>query len=299
MPKGDRLKLKADPEDGTTPIANLLLEAVAIAKLSGLEVRAIIYLWRRTYGWVGKDGKRLKECKVGLTEWGKALDSSNARLSHTLQDLEHKGIIKRKLADVWGGYSYSINTNISQWNSDCVNFAKLCERVGIPSFATVDQTATVNESDNSSKSDISSQQDNSIPKTFATVDQTATEQLTKTQPPTLYKEILNKDIKKEDDKLLPLNTKGNAGEVFRKLDTLRGYKPPKRKGEASSILRMLRTYTADQIIDTWVNLKKEKFWEDKELYMMNVEDQIGAKIKKTNGGKATEVGKYEHMVQHE
>ncbi len=33
MPKGDKYKLKADPEDGTTPIANLFLEAVAIAKL--------------------------------------------------------------------------------------------------------------------------------------------------------------------------------------------------------------------------------------------------------------------------
>jgi len=40
MPKGDRLKLKADPEDGTTPISNLLLEAVAMAKISGLQKNA-------------------------------------------------------------------------------------------------------------------------------------------------------------------------------------------------------------------------------------------------------------------
>jgi hypothetical protein len=295
MPKGDRLRLKADPEDGTTPIANLLLEAVAIAKLSGLEVRAIIYLWRRTYGWVGKDGKRLKECKVGLTEWGKALDSSNARLSHTLQDLEHKGIIKRKLADVWGGYSYSINTNISQWNSDCVNFAKLCERVGIPSFATVDQTATVNESDNSSKPDISSQQDNSIPKTFATVDQTATEQLTKTQPPTLYKERLKKDIKKDSDKTLSLSIGERVKEVFVKIDELRGYRPPKRKAEAVSIIRMLKTYTSDQIIETWKKLKQDKFWQEKELFMMSVESQIGAMLNESKAEVAE--SKYGHMAK--
>ena len=48
MPKGDRLKLKADPEDGTTPISNLLLEAVAMTKLPGLQTRAILYLWRKT-----------------------------------------------------------------------------------------------------------------------------------------------------------------------------------------------------------------------------------------------------------
>lgn len=199
MPKGDRLKLKADPEDGTTPIANLLLEAVAMAKLSGLQVRAILYLWRSTYGWVGKNGKRIKESKIGLTDWARALDSSNARVSHTLQELQDRGIIKRRLADVWGGYYYTLNTDISKWNSDCINLPKLCERVGIPSFATVDQNATVDLSVNSSGQDDSSQHDNSIPKTSATVDQTATEQLTKTQPPTLYKEILNKDIKKEGD----------------------------------------------------------------------------------------------------
>ena len=32
MPKGDKEKLKADPEDGTTPVANLLLEALISAK---------------------------------------------------------------------------------------------------------------------------------------------------------------------------------------------------------------------------------------------------------------------------
>ena len=47
MPKGDRIILKADPEDGTTPISNLLLEAVAMAKLSGLQKGVILYLWRR------------------------------------------------------------------------------------------------------------------------------------------------------------------------------------------------------------------------------------------------------------
>ena len=52
MPKGDKEILKADPEDGTTPIANLLLEAVAIARLSGKEKGIILYLWRRTYGWL-------------------------------------------------------------------------------------------------------------------------------------------------------------------------------------------------------------------------------------------------------
>ncbi|MFC2011189.1 replication protein [Chloroflexota bacterium] len=51
MPKGDRKILKADPEDGTTPVANLLLEALVIAKLTSKERAACLFLIRRTYGW--------------------------------------------------------------------------------------------------------------------------------------------------------------------------------------------------------------------------------------------------------
>ena len=68
-------------------------------------------------------------------------------------------------------------------------------------------------------------------------------------------------------------------EVFGKLDNLRGYRPPRRKAEAASIIRMLKQYTPDQIISTWQKLKQDKFWQDKELYIMSVESQIGAVLK--------------------
>jgi len=304
MPKGDRLKLKADPEDGTTPIANLLLEAVAMVKLSGLQKGAIIFLWRKTYGWVDKkNGKRLKEAKIGLTEWARALDSSNSRLSRTLSELQDKGIIKRRIADTWGGYYYSLNTNVKSWNSDCINLVKLSEIVGVPDFATVDQNATVDKTDNSCGKDNSCPNGQQLRETttpsptpkkggvakLTTVDQNDTQQLTKTTHPTLYKETLKKDIKKEDDKNLssPLGIK--VKEVFARLDKLRGYRPPKRKAEAASIIRMLKDYTPDQIIKAWEILKQDKFWCDKELFMMSVETQIGAII---NRGKKSKPSKY-------
>ena len=290
MPKGDRLKLKADPEDGTTPIANLLLEAVAMVKLSGLQKGAIIFLWRKTYGWVDENGKRLKEAKIGLTEWARALDSTNPRLSHTLSELQDRGIIKRRIADTWGGYYYSLNTNVKAWNSDCINLAKLSEVVGIPDFATVTQNATVAKTGNSCEGDNSYPNEQQLRETttpsptpkkggvakLVTVTENATQQLPKTQPPTLYKETLKKHIKKEDDKKISSPTGEKVKEVFAQLDKLRGYRPPKRKAEAASILRMLKAYSPDQIIRTWETLKKDKFWDNKELFMMSVESQIGA-----------------------
>ena len=149
MPKGDRLKLKADPEDGTTPIANLLLEAVAMAKISGLQTRAIIYLWSETYGWVDDDGKRKKEAKIPLSEWSRALDSNSSRLSHALGELESMNIIHRRTADAWGGYYYSLNTEIGKWNSNSINLSRLAELASIANFGTVDNNAIPPNIDNS------------------------------------------------------------------------------------------------------------------------------------------------------
>lgn len=75
-------------------------------------------------------------------------------------------------------------------------------------------------------------------------------------------------------------------EVFRELDKLRGYRPPKRQAEAASILRMLKKqFTPEQIIESWETLKKDKFWAGKELFMMTVESQIGAMTNKTKPNK--------------
>ncbi len=66
-------------------------------------------------------------------------------------------------------------------------------------------------------------------------------------------------------------------DVFSQLDKLRGYRPPKRGAEAASIMRRLKKgYTTQQIIECWQKLKSDKFYQDKELYMMTVESQIGA-----------------------
>lgn len=126
MPKGDRDILKADPEDGTTPIANLLLEALAIAKLSGKEKGIILYLWRRTYGW-DKDGKRLKEKAISLGEFGKVCHSDNATVSKLLSGLVKRNILKREFAGPGKGYTYSMNTRVAEWDKGCINLQLLRE----------------------------------------------------------------------------------------------------------------------------------------------------------------------------
>lgn len=336
MPKGDRLKLKADPDDGTTPIANLLLEAVAMAKLSGLQKGAIIYLWRRTYGWV-ENGQRLKECKIPLPEWQNALNSTKPRVSASLSELVSKGIIKRRTTDIWGGYYYSINTLVSEWNGNCINISKLSETV-IADNSPVTENGTVTQNDNGSNFGEQLPKTEQLPKMATITDNNNSYQEqngTVTQndnpnsvppesplplnnplsplPPTSFEININKrgDVKKLTS-LFGVKLK----EVFARLDKLRGYKPPKRSAEAAAILRMLKKkYTPDQIINTWEKLKHDTFYSKKELFMMTVESQIGAIVNGThsgdnqgNGNAETNTqkdqpnkylgGKYGHLVKH-
>jgi len=126
MPKGDRDILKADPEDGTTPVANLLLEGLAIAKLTSRERAAMLFLIRRTYGW-SINGNRLKEDVIPLATWVKVLQvGDTSRASKILTDLENKKLIHRKLLGPGKSYSYSINTTLASWDN-CLNMQLLSD----------------------------------------------------------------------------------------------------------------------------------------------------------------------------
>ena len=120
MPKGDKLKLKADPDDGTTPIANLLLEAVAISKLSGTEKGIILYLWRETYGWV-EDGKRLKEAQFSQATLATDMGISERAAYTCLKRLTNTKVLLRKDLGQGKGYIYQMNTNVASWNSGTIN----------------------------------------------------------------------------------------------------------------------------------------------------------------------------------
>ncbi len=104
------------------------------------------------------------------------------------------------------------------------------------------------------------------------------------------------------NKLATSPLRKDLGYVLSELDTLRGYKPPKRNAEASAILRMLKKgFTSTQILDAWKTMKKDKFWFGKELFLMSVESQIGAIVNKNktlkNDPEKYFKGRYGDMVQ--
>lgn len=125
MPKGDYKILKADPEDGTTPIANLLLEALALADLNGREKSAVLFLWRVTYGWVGNGGKRLKAREISLQAWSRVLRTDEYQASKIITSLINQRVITRTFNGPGQGYIYAMNTRISEWA--CINLQELSE----------------------------------------------------------------------------------------------------------------------------------------------------------------------------
>ena len=75
-------------ENGYTRIANELLEAICRLKISGNEMRILLFVIRQTYGY------SRKSAKISLSEISKATGIKSNHVSETLKGLVGKGIIE-------------------------------------------------------------------------------------------------------------------------------------------------------------------------------------------------------------
>lgn len=142
MPKGDRDNLKADCEDGFTRIANLILEALALAKLNGTQKGICLFLFRRTYGW------NRSEDAISLADFAAACGSSKPYISRQLQDLISKNVICRVAYEPGKTPVYAFTTRISEWDPACIDRQALsdCATHGLYESTTggLSDKATVN-----------------------------------------------------------------------------------------------------------------------------------------------------------
>jgi hypothetical protein len=141
--KGDYLNLKADPDDGTTPIAWLFLEALPLSQLSGLELRCILYLWRETYGWVDKNGVRHKEKILALPDFMEHTGATKPRLSQALATLVGHNVFFRVSLGIGKGYIYRMNTRISEWSDDVIDKDQLRRFIRVKNRETLSRNLTV------------------------------------------------------------------------------------------------------------------------------------------------------------
>ena len=146
MPKGDREIFKADIDDGYTKVANLLLEALAMAKLNGVQKGICLFVLRRTYGWGSKEGQ------ISLKEFALACNSSETYVSKQIKQLVTWKVILRTSYEPGKVPSFTVNTRVAQWDKGCLNVQGLndCIRQGLFKWTRVplsDQTRVDQGSD--------------------------------------------------------------------------------------------------------------------------------------------------------
>jgi len=128
MPKGDADNLRADLDDGCARVANLLLEALCCAPLTGTEYAVVLFIMRRTYGWAAKDRNRNKLDEITADEIATATVNPRSTVHKAVQTLVKGNVL---LAESLGGnrFAYGMNTDVAQWG--CADREWKASRTGL------------------------------------------------------------------------------------------------------------------------------------------------------------------------
>ena len=78
-------------EQGFTPIANEILEAVSGASLNGTQLRILLLLWRNSYGF------HKKECALPLSYLAKKLRGNKSTIAKEVRKLLAMGVVSARL----------------------------------------------------------------------------------------------------------------------------------------------------------------------------------------------------------
>ncbi len=275
MPKGDREILKADIEDGYTPLANLILEALAMAKISGVQKGICMFLFRRTYGW------GIKEDSISLKEFAEAVDTSASYVSKQLKQLIEWNIIIRTSYEPGKVPAYTFNTRVEQWYKGCINVQGLnektkqglykCARVPLSICARVDNPQSLDTTDVKGclNKYINKDLNKYITSTNVDGEQAHQNDDTKAKAKPTTKAKAHKPKYSDEDKAIACYLKdklvANGVTVFPKDWLLKNY---------STAHRLLNMASSDEIKDCIDWLFSDRYWHDKIDSLLVVERQL-------------------------
>jgi phage replication O-like protein O len=98
-------------EDGFTPVANPIMEALARTQLSGYEWRVLLFLLRKTYGWSKKSDR------IALSQFVDGTGICQRRIIEAVNSLVAKNIIHKTSAEkrTSKGREYAFNKHYGSW----------------------------------------------------------------------------------------------------------------------------------------------------------------------------------------
>ena len=112
-------------QNGYTRIANELLEAICRLNISGNELRILLFIVRRTYGF------NKSSTNISLTEISEATGVRKNHVSRALKKLSDLKIIKRQTFSGTKSQSISIVKNYEEWT------VENCTELPLPKMVTV------------------------------------------------------------------------------------------------------------------------------------------------------------------
>ena len=102
-------------ENGYTQISNEILEAVARFKLNGTQLRILLIIWRKSYGY------RKSECEISLTYLSKAVGSTKNAVSREMSKLKALNIISEiEQPGKHQSKVYKFHKNYEDWGKETV-----------------------------------------------------------------------------------------------------------------------------------------------------------------------------------
>jgi len=98
-------------ENGFTPLANEILEAVSGASLNGTQLRILLLLWRNSYGFHKKD------CPLPLSYLEKMLNGNKSTIAREVKKLSELGVISYAMpkSDGHTPKYYRFNKDYTTW----------------------------------------------------------------------------------------------------------------------------------------------------------------------------------------
>ena len=98
-----------DVEDGHTRINNEILEALATSDLNGAELRCVLYLLRKTYGW------KKKADRISFGQWSEGTGLAKRSVRRALKSLVDKRILIQDDSKYVNGWQF--NKYFEQWKT--------------------------------------------------------------------------------------------------------------------------------------------------------------------------------------
>lgn len=220
-------------ENGYTPIANEILEALARFNLSAYESRVLWYIIRKTYGW------HRKHDLISLSQIVVGTGIKKGHVSRTVKSLISHSIVTRL-----GNKQIGFQKDYEQWSKNQIQ--------KLPNEVTNNKT------------------DTKVTYPGQKVTSLGNKKLPVEEPQKIIKKLTKEIVITSKDTQPDPRVK----EVMLALEERRGFVSPRHAAECKAVKNMLRRHSSEEIMACYESERGRAFWQDKALYMMNVDGQI-------------------------